>query len=67
MLGRDCVSAASRAGGKSSEFIPRRRGTAVGDIKANFNVPDLEELIVEVIDTVSVKEREVQEDKGAGT
>jgi len=39
-------------------------GRPVGDIKPNINVPDLEELIAEVIQTVSVKEREVQDKHG---
>ncbi|MBA3247079.1 MAG: PAS domain-containing protein, partial [Pyrinomonadaceae bacterium] len=39
-------------------------GRPVGDIKPNINVPDLEELIAEVIQTVSVKECEVQHKHG---
>src|SRR5258706_14993949 len=39
-------------------------GRPVSDFQRNINVPDLEELIVEVIDTVSVREREVQDRNG---
>ncbi|CAN5757449.1 hypothetical protein BH18ACI4_BH18ACI4_17640 [soil metagenome] len=39
-------------------------GRPIGDIKPNINVPDLEELIAEVIDTVNVSEREVQDRQG---
>ena len=39
-------------------------GRPIGDIKLKINVPDLEEFIFEVIDTISAKEREVQDAEG---
>jgi two-component system CheB/CheR fusion protein len=39
-------------------------GRPIGDIKLKINIPDLEELIAEVISTISVKEREVQDRQG---
>lgn len=65
MLGRDL---------RIRRFIPQAEkvlgliatdvGRPISDIKPQINVPDLEELIVEVIDTGSVKEREVQDREG---
>ncbi|MEK6321780.1 MAG: chemotaxis protein CheB [Acidobacteriota bacterium] len=39
-------------------------GRPISDIKLKINCPDLEQLITQVIDTVSVKEREVQDRQG---
>jgi two-component system CheB/CheR fusion protein len=39
-------------------------GRPISDIKFKINLPDLEELIAEVISTISVKEREVQDKQG---
>lgn len=39
-------------------------GRPVGDIKLRINIPDLEALVVEVIDTVGVREREVHDAEG---
>jgi two-component system CheB/CheR fusion protein len=39
-------------------------GRPIGDLKLNNDYPDLAQLIVEVIDTVSVKEREVRDSAG---
>src|SRR5262249_10057470 len=39
-------------------------GRPISNIKPNINVPDLETLISEVIDTVTVKHREVQDQQG---
>jgi two-component system CheB/CheR fusion protein len=39
-------------------------GRPIGDLKLNLDYPDLERLIAEVIDTVSVKEREAQDNAG---
>ncbi|MGH9902192.1 MAG: PAS domain-containing protein [Pyrinomonadaceae bacterium] len=49
---------------KVLSLISTDLGRPVGDIKLKINVPDLEELIVEVIDTVSAKEREVRDTLG---
>ncbi|MGH9328183.1 MAG: chemotaxis protein CheB [Terriglobia bacterium] len=45
-------------------LIPTDVGRPINDIKANFTVPDLEELITEAIDSVSIKEREVEDREG---
>lgn len=39
-------------------------GRSIGDIKPRINVPDLERLIAEVIDSSSIHEREVQDHEG---
>ena len=45
-------------------LIPGDVGRPFGDINHNLNVPDLEQQIVEVISTLSVKEQEVQDQSG---
>ncbi|MGF1938472.1 MAG: chemotaxis protein CheB [Nostoc sp. ChiQUE02] len=41
-------------------LIPADAGRPLSDIRANLNIPDLESLILEVLDTLSIKELEVQ-------
>ncbi len=45
-------------------FIPADAGRPLSDIRANLNIPDLEPLILEVLETLSVKELEVQTQGG---
>ncbi|MEP0919537.1 ATP-binding protein [Leptolyngbya sp. DQ-M1] len=45
-------------------FIPADAGRPLSDIRANLNIPDLEPLILEVLDTLSAKELEVQTQGG---
>jgi two-component system, chemotaxis family, CheB/CheR fusion protein len=45
-------------------FIPADAGRPLSDIRANLNIPDLEMLILEVLDTLSIKELEVQTQGG---
>lgn len=45
-------------------FIPADAGRPLSDIRANLNIPDLESLILEVLETLSVKELEVQTQGG---
>src|SRR6516164_1542591 len=49
---------------KTFNLIPTDVGRPISDIKLNINVPDLEQLVVQVMDTVSAKEQEVQDKKG---
>lgn len=49
---------------KLFNFIAPDVGRALSDIRTNLNIPDLEVLILEVIDTLSVKEMEVQTYEG---
>ncbi|HEV2669328.1 MAG TPA: chemotaxis protein CheB, partial [Blastocatellia bacterium] len=49
---------------KLLNLIPTDVGRSIGDLKLNLDCPDLERLIAEVIDTVSVKEVEMRD--GAG-
>src|SRR6266542_1935179 len=49
---------------KLLKLIPTDVGRPIGDLKLNLDCPDLERLIAEVIDTVSVKEVEMRD--GAG-
>ncbi|MBV8886942.1 MAG: PAS domain-containing protein, partial [Chroococcidiopsidaceae cyanobacterium CP_BM_RX_35] len=45
-------------------FIPTDAGRPLSDIRANLNIPDLEPLILEVLETLSIEEREVQTQGG---
>ena len=45
-------------------LIPADVGRPLGDIQPNVNVPDLRQLILEVIDTLTACEREVQDRQG---
>jgi two-component system, chemotaxis family, CheB/CheR fusion protein len=45
-------------------FIPTDTGRPLSDIRTNLNIPDLELLIVEVLETLAVKELEVQTESG---
>lgn len=45
-------------------LIPTDVGRPLGDINHNLNVPDLEQQILSVINTFSVREQEVQDQKG---
>jgi two-component system CheB/CheR fusion protein len=45
-------------------LIPTDVGRPLGDINLNLNVPDLEQQILDVINTLSVKEQEVQDHNG---
>nr|WP_242033696.1 ATP-binding protein [Phormidium sp. FACHB-592] len=45
-------------------FIPTDAGRPLSDIRANLNVPDLELLLLDVLETLSVKELEVQTQGG---
>src|SRR4029450_11643010 len=49
---------------KVLSLIATDLGRPIGDIKLKINVPDLEALLLEVISTVSVTEREVQDSGG---
>src|SRR2546425_3707460 len=45
-------------------LIPTDIGRPITNIRPNIDVPDLEQMIVEVIDTVTVQEREVRDREG---
>ncbi|XHX81293.1 MAG: CheR family methyltransferase [Stenomitos frigidus ULC029] len=45
-------------------FIPADAGRPLSNIRANFNIPDLEPLILDVLETLSVKELDVQTQEG---
>jgi two-component system CheB/CheR fusion protein len=65
MLGRDLrIRRFTPQAEKVLSLIATDVGRPIGDINLKLNIPDLQELIVEVIDTVSVKEREVQDSAG---
>lgn len=50
--------------GKALNLIPTDVGRPIGDLRPPVEVPDLEELLSEVIETVRVAEREVRDSKG---
>ncbi|MEH1844020.1 MAG: chemotaxis protein CheB [Nostoc sp.] len=45
-------------------FVPTDAGRPLSEIKANLNISDLESLILEVLETLSIKELEVQTQGG---
>ncbi|MEH2278878.1 MAG: chemotaxis protein CheB [Nostoc sp.] len=45
-------------------FIPADAGRPLSDIRTNLDIPDLEPLILEVLDTLSIKELEVKTQGG---
>ena len=49
---------------KVMNLIPGDVGRPIGDLKLRIEMPDLEELVVEVIDTVSTREVEVRDKDG---
>jgi len=49
---------------KILNFIPSDVGRPIGQIKPNVHCPDLEKMILEVIDTITVQQREVQDSQG---
>src|SRR5207245_9432141 len=60
-LGIDlCIRRFTLAAGKVLNLLPTDVGRPIGDIKPPVEVPDLDALITEVIDTVQVREREVR-------
>ena len=50
--------------GKALNLIPGDIGRPISDIRPNINVPDLDTLIREVIDTLLIKEQEIQDTQG---
>jgi PAS domain-containing protein len=65
MLGRDLrIRRVTRRGGQRFGFLLTDVGRPITNIRPNFDVPDLEQVIVEVINTVSVREREIQDREG---
>jgi two-component system, chemotaxis family, CheB/CheR fusion protein len=65
MLGRDLrIRRFTPAAEKAFNLIPADVGRPVGDIKLNLNVSNFEELVAEVIDTVTGKELDVQDARG---
>ncbi|PYX02289.1 MAG: hypothetical protein DMG86_07680 [Acidobacteria bacterium] len=65
MLGRDLrIRRVTPRGGQRFGFLPTDVGRPITNIRPNIDVPDLEHMILEVINTVSVKERDVQDREG---
>src|SRR2546428_5074199 len=65
MLGRDLrIRRVTPGGGKRFGFMLSDVGRPITNIRPNIDVTDLEQMILEVIKTVSVKEREVQDREG---
>ena len=42
-------------------LIPSDAGRALGNIRTNINIPDLEQMVIDTINTLAVKEKEVQD------
>ncbi len=65
VLGRDlAVRRFTPATEKIFNLLPTDVGRPFGGIKHNLQLPDLEELIAEVIDGVTVREREIRDKSG---
>jgi two-component system CheB/CheR fusion protein len=65
MLGRDLrIRRVTPRGGQRFGFLLTDVGRPITNIRLNIDVPDLEQMILEVINTVNVKEREVQDREG---
>ena len=50
--------------GKALNLIATDIGRPISDIRPNINVPDLDTLILEVIDSLTIKEQEIQDTQG---
>jgi two-component system, chemotaxis family, CheB/CheR fusion protein len=50
--------------GKILNLIASDAGRPITDIRTNLNVPDLKQMIVGVIDTLAIKEQEIQDTEG---
>ena len=65
MLGRDLrIRRVTPGGGRRFGILLTDVGRPITNIRPNIDVPDLEQMISEVINTVSVREREVQDREG---
>jgi two-component system CheB/CheR fusion protein len=66
MLGKDLrIRRFTHVAEKTFHLSPTDVGRSITEIKLNLDVPDLERLLLEVIDTVSARELEVQDRLGA--
>jgi two-component system, chemotaxis family, CheB/CheR fusion protein len=65
MLGRDLrIRRVTPKGGQPFGLIPTDVGRPITNIRSNIDVPDLEQMILGVINTLGVREREVQDREG---
>ncbi len=65
LLGRDLtIRRFTPLAEKTFNLLPTDVGRPLGGIRNNLDVPDLEKFLAEVIDTVSVREREVRDKAG---
>ncbi len=52
------------AAGKALNLIATDIGRPISDIRPNINVPDLDTLILEVVDSLTIREQEIQDTQG---
>ncbi|HEY0179931.1 MAG TPA: ATP-binding protein, partial [Dokdonella sp.] len=65
MLGRDLrIRRFTPTAERLLNLLPTDVGRAIGDVKLGLNVDDFEDMLAEVVDTVSVKEQLVQDRQG---
>ena len=50
--------------GKALNLIASDTGRPISDIRPNINVPDLEKMVREVIDSLTIREQEIQDTQG---
>lgn len=68
VLGADlCIRRFNPRAHRALNLLPGGVGRPIGDLKLKINVPDLGSLAHEVIDTLEIKQREVQETRAPGT
>ncbi len=66
VLGADlCIRRFTPRAHQVFNLLPRDVGRPIGDLKLKLNVPDLESLAHEVLDTLEIKQREVQDEASA--
>ena len=65
MLGGDLrIRRFTPMAGRVLNIIPSDIGRPITDLRPGIQIPDLEGMIAEVLDSVTVKEREVHDDQG---
>jgi two-component system CheB/CheR fusion protein len=65
VLGADlCIRRFTPSAQRTLNLLPGDVGQSVSDLKLKINIPDLEPLVREVIDTLEIKQREVQDREG---
>ncbi len=66
VVGADlCIRRFTPGARRALNLLPGDVGRPIGDLKLKVHVPDLESLAHAVVDTLEIKQREVQDDRGS--